>query len=225
MTVPEDFRHRHCDRHIVNEVFTQHAYKQLAADLEKGELVLDLGAHIGCTSRYLLDRGAHVVAVEMLRENVRLLKMNTREYKSQITVIEAAVSEQNGTVTAVMAKGNGNPMGAYVNGSKREVTNLGRYNHWQVQAVSLSQLLKMYHPTRLKFDIETSEYTVIKPQQLAEAGVQLVVGEYHVQTPELWEKAQVLYDKFGEAGYEMNRPAPPRVNGWGVVVTHRLRQG
>lgn len=224
MTIPDDFRHRHCDRHIVNEVFTQHAYKQLAADLDKGELVFDLGAHIGCTSRYLLDRGAHVVAVEMLRENVRLLKMNTREYRGQITIIEGAISDQDGEVTAVMAKGNGNPMGAYVNGSKRDVTDLRRYHHWQVPAVPLSQLLTTYRPSRMKFDIETSEYTVIKPELLAKAGVGLIVGEYHVQNAELWEKAQVLYGQFSEAGYEMNRPAPPRVNGWGVVVTHRLRQ-
>jgi FkbM family methyltransferase len=222
--IPDDFEHRHCDRHIVTEVFTQHAYKVLAADLDQGELVLDLGAHIGCTSRYLLDRGAHVVAVEMLRENIRLLRHNTRGYKEKITIIEGAVSEQEGEVTALMAKGNGNPMGAYVNGTKRDVADLSRYHHWQVPVVTLKQLLAMYRPSRLKFDIESSEYTVIKPQLLADAGVKVIVGEYHVQSPETWDKAQELYAGFGEAGYEMNRPAPPRVNGWGVVVVHRLAQ-
>ena len=224
MTIPDDFQYRHCDRHIINEVFTHHAYKALAQDLDQGDLVLDLGAHIGCTARYLLDYGARVVAVEMLPDNVKLLKKNTKEYHDRVTIIEGAVSEDGAEVTAVMAKGNGNPMGAYVNGSKRQVTDLRRYHNWKVPSVTLGHLLDIYRPDRVKFDIESSEYTVIKPRLLAEAGVKLVVGEYHVQLPELWDKAQVLYGEFKEAGYEMNRPAPPRVNGWGVVVIHRLQQ-
>ena len=224
--VPPGFQHRYEDRSVTVEVFTTRAYHNLVIDAQPGEVLLDLGAHIGCVSRYALDHSTmSVVAVEMLPDNVMLLNHNTAEvYPDRVTVVHAAVAPVAGTVTAVMAKGTGNPMGAYVNGAKRDVPaeKLGRYHHWDVPAVTLVSLLEEHQPTRLKFDIESSEYLVIDPEVIRSAGIHTVVGEYHIQLPELLEKAHRLYAQFKACGYEMSRPRPEKVTGWGPVITSTL---
>jgi FkbM family methyltransferase len=224
--VPPGFSHRYEDRSVTVEVFATHAYRNLTINLKSNEVLLDLGAHIGCVSRYALDRGvAHVVSVEMLPDNIPFLERNTVDvHPGKSTVIHAAVSQTSEPVTAVMAK-NANPMGAYVTGSKHEtpVRSMKNYRQWTVPAITMTELIARYHPTRLKFDIESSEYLVIDPQMLRDAGVNLVVGEYHVQTPELLEKAHELYARFEACGYEMSRQLPASHTGWGPVITSRLK--
>jgi FkbM family methyltransferase len=224
--VPSGFQHRYEDRSVTVEVFATQAYRNLVADLKPVDVLLDLGAHIGCVSRYALDHGiSRVIAVDMLPDNIPLLEHNTRAaYPGKATVIHAAVSRDNGTVTAMMAK-TGNPMGAYVAGSKHESPAKGSsgYHKWTVPAITMEELLSRYQPTRLKFDIESSEYLVIDPEALRSAGVYLVVGEYHIQTPELLEKARKLYAEFEACGYEMSRQLPASPTGWGPVITSRLR--
>jgi FkbM family methyltransferase len=225
--VPPGFQHRYEDRSVTVEVFSSKAYHKISVGAGPDEVLLDLGAHIGCVSRYALDQGMpKVIAVEMLPDNIPLLRHNTESvYPDRVEVIHAAVAPEAGTVTAVMAKGTGNPMGAYANGSKRQVPpeKMERYHHWDVPAVTMESLLEEHKPTRLKFDIESSEYLVVNPEQLREAGIHTVVGEYHIQLPELLKKAHKLYAQFESCGYSMSKPRPEKTTGWGPVITSKLQ--
>jgi FkbM family methyltransferase len=225
--VPPGFQHRYEDRSVTVEVFVTKAYHKVSVDAKPDDILLDLGAHIGCVSRYALDHGMpKVVAVEMLPDNIPLLRHNTESvYPDQVKVIHAAVAKTNGTVTALMAKGTGNPMGAYANGSKRQVPpeKMERYHHWEVPAMTMATLLGEHKPTVLKFDIESSEYLVIDPVMLRDAGIHTVVGEYHIQLPDLLEKAHKLYAEFESCGYTMSKPRPEKTTGWGPVITSKLQ--
>ena len=86
----------------------------------------------------------------------------------------------------------------------------------------MEELLARYKPTRLKFDIECSEYLVINPEMIRDAGIHTVVGEYHLRSLEFVEKANELYTKFEACGYEMNKKRPKSISGWGIVITSRL---
>jgi FkbM family methyltransferase len=209
--VPPGFQHRYEDRSVTVEVFSSKAYHKISVGAGPDEVLLDLGAHIGCVSRYALDQGMpKVIAVEMLPDNIPLLRHNTESvYPGRVEVIHAAVAPEAGTVTAMMAKGTGNPMGAYANGSKRQVPpeKMERYHHWDVPAVTMADLLDKH----------------IDPEQLREAGIHTIVGEYHIQLPELLEKAHKLYARFESCGYSMSKPRPEKTTGWGPVITSKLQ--
>jgi FkbM family methyltransferase len=221
-SIPGSFTHRDCDRMIVREVFEQRVYEPLLSRVKPGDVVLDLGAHIGCFTRLALEAGARVIAVEMLPGNLELLSKNTAGFKDLTIISGAVTNDLVGTekkVTAIMAR---NPMGAFVNGTKRTVAKPSEDRSWQVSAIPMLQLMASYWPAHLKFDIEASEYGVIWPRELATYGVSTVTGEYHVQTEELLQKAQVLQAKFTAAGYTASRQPPVKPSGWGHLVTHIL---
>jgi FkbM family methyltransferase len=219
--VPEGFTHRECDRMITREVFEQDVYRPLVTGITPGEVILDLGAHIGCFTRYAADRGAHVVAVEMLPGNLELLAANTASVAGSVTIVNAAVtaSKNDGAVTAVMSR---NPMGAFVNGTKRDVGRPAPERSWEVPAVSMPALLAAHRPSRLKCDIEASEYDVLDPAVLAAAGVTAVMVELHIGSEDLFQKGRWLYTAFEAAGYRGAKPMAVKPSGWGALHSFTL---
>jgi FkbM family methyltransferase len=70
--------------------------------LERGQRVVDLGAHIGTFSLAAAAAGCHVAAVEASPHNVRLLEQSVRENGfDDVRVVSAAVSDRPGRLRFV----------------------------------------------------------------------------------------------------------------------------
>lgn len=222
LAIPLDFAYRLCDEYVVDEVFTKRVYRNLA--LDGSSHVLDLGAHVGAFTRYALDQGAaRVVAVEMLPATLRVLRANVG-HEPNVNVVAAAVTGDRRGWTKAYLGGRGNPMGAFAGTSMRAPR---RTDHvFDVDTVSLPDLLQREPFNRLKFDIETAEYDVVTPhvELIRDRGITHVCGEYHVATQVCLDRAHELSNRFAAAGYSRSHQLPRVPTGWGVVVTHVLTE-
>ncbi len=87
---------------ILKEILQQHVYEHPQARVRQGDVVLDVGAHLGTFARYALQRGARlVIGVEPDPRNATCLKQTFHEEIRQGTfrLIEAAASDSEGTIT------------------------------------------------------------------------------------------------------------------------------
>jgi len=161
-------------------------YRRL--NIEPGDVVLDLGAHIGTFARYAIDEGAsHVIAVEPHPESVELLRMNVQG--RAVTVIDSAVDSD-------ILYDSGTPQRA------RKVpgrgTGRGGWEPIKVSSVTLDELL-VHQPTRVKCDIEGGEYDIL-PHPMPT--VRRLALEIHFDdNPLLFERAPAFIQAMRDAGW------------------------
>lgn len=150
-------------------IITEGARLFASFPIEPGDVVLDLGAHIGVAARHALARGAsRVIAVEADPSSVAVLRRNLEGWPAE--VIWAAVGSQ-ATLYA-------HPTRPYLS------TTLAHENGRQpvaVPTISLGELLDAHHPTVVKCDIEFGEYALPELRALP-AGVRLLAMEVHVRS-------------------------------------------
>ena len=138
--------------------------------VKPGDVMLDLGAHIGAASRVALDRGARVVAVEADPDSLRLLRRNLAHLNAR--VIGAAVGPTRGMATL------------YTRGDRPHLSTTlapdkGR-KAIRVPMVAFGDLLEQYQPTIVKCDIEFSEYALPELRALPEH-VRVLALEVHIR--------------------------------------------
>lgn len=156
--------YRPADKVILDE--SKGAYGKLP--IGKDDVVLDLGAHIGVTSRLALSMGAaRVVAVEADPQNIVLLRTNVRS--SRATILYGAVGPTVGR-TDFYPNRDRTFLGSRI-GSGRKV---------RVPMFSLAGLLSTYRPTVVKCDIEFGEYDLPELRSLP-AHVRVLAMEVHVR--------------------------------------------
>jgi len=92
------------DRVIIDEIFIKRSYTPLnmsVMEIEPGDIVVDLGAHIGCFSLFAASKGAHkVFAYEPLPQNFKLLLANIKinKFLDRIRAYQKAVAEERGYI-------------------------------------------------------------------------------------------------------------------------------
>lgn len=87
---------------ILKEILGQKIYEHPRARVRPGDVVLDVGAHLGAFARYAFHRGARtVIGVEPDPRNVACLKQTFPEEirEGKFRLIEAAASDSQGTIT------------------------------------------------------------------------------------------------------------------------------
>lgn len=159
------------DARVVDEIVLHKAYEKprLGFGVRSGEFWLDLGANIGAFSVWAArKRGAHVLAVEPIAENIALLKQNVALNKANVKVLEGAVGATSGTMT--MRYDVKTPARSSSFGSTGVEQSLPMY--------ALADLIAEHNPHGIKMDIEGGEFAVL------EAGFPLdnlraVALEYH----------------------------------------------
>lgn len=136
--------------------------RDMAQEVGKDDIVIDLGAHVGNATIEFALRAKHVHAFEPNRENFRELTAQTRNYPN-ITVHEKAVSDHNGTIKLYYEKGS---IGEYFKGSTimQGKPNIGYQNAYDVEVKSIVDIVDEIGERigLIKIDIEGAEYRVIK---------------------------------------------------------------
>ena len=147
------------------EVFFRHAYR---CDVAQPTVIVDLGAHIGCATRYFADRypGATIVAVEPSPDSFALLVRNTAGYK-QVHCVQAAIWGCDQVVTIANRHDNPTRISVEADGDLK------------VRAMSIPHLLTDFgldHVDILKLDIEGSERSLFaaNTEWLSRVGILLI---------------------------------------------------
>lgn len=138
-------------------------YREFVGD---GDLVFDLGAHVGNRTKAFAALGAHVVAVEPQPRLTALLRRTFRN-DPHVTVDPRAVGHQNGEITLHICPTN--PTIASTSGDwvarTRELPEWNRFSFTDevvVEQVSLDTLITTYGvPRFVKIDVEGREADVL----------------------------------------------------------------
>lgn len=159
-------RHRKGDQLIIDEVKTVYS----PVPVRKGDVLLDLGAHIGAASRLLLDKGvARTICIEADPTNIPFLRQNLRGKPA--TIFHAAVGAKPGR-TAFYTRADRGFVGSILPDPQRK--------RLVVPVLPFAGLLAQYHPTIVKADIEFAEYGLPELRALP-SFVRVLTMEVHIR--------------------------------------------
>lgn len=154
------------DELILEEVHTVYG----AVPVRPGDVLLDLGAHIGATTRLLLDKGVgKAICVEADPTNLPFLRHNLAHRPA--VILPAAVGPKAG-VTNFYTRPDRGFVGSILPDPQRKKI--------AVVAVPFGGLLRQYRPTIVKADIEFAEYDLPELRSLP-AFVRVLAMEVHIR--------------------------------------------
>jgi FkbM family methyltransferase len=159
---------------IVKREMIEH-YKLDTLDLQPGDVVLDIGAHVGAVSIYLAKKypGIIVYAYEPVDENVTRLHRNlaANGIRGQVFPYKGALTGDGRGVR--VATPNGNSGGATIYEAEGEM----------VKSYTLGAVLQTHNIDRvalLKMDCEGAEYEILKDHLELLERVDRFAGELHI---------------------------------------------
>jgi FkbM family methyltransferase len=159
------------DLHILHTVVRRGEYAPLDRYLDSRReiLFLDLGANIGATSRYFLNRypGSSVLAVEPDSANIEMFRRNLEPYHDRVRLIHAAVWNCN---TTLVFDQESTQTGTEAGIRLRESAP-GEATADSVQGVDIPTLLAgngvtMHSQIVVKMDVEGSEEAIFRGSNL-----------------------------------------------------------
>ncbi|WP_339911608.1 FkbM family methyltransferase [Symmachiella dynata] len=175
---------------IVRDIFQEDAYHtHLLSDNTEPEVVVDIGAHIGCFAKlwHRKNPQATIICVEACPENLDALRANVGEFAK---VVHAACTYETGAVSLLNAvRPNCESTGGSVvvprdDLETSELRQVG-YQYWNdlrvLPKVTLEELMDWFgldHINVLKLDCEGSEYSILGNTPSLDR-IRMVVGEYH----------------------------------------------
>jgi FkbM family methyltransferase len=190
---------------IVMEQIGWHIYDRGAAKVRPGDIVFDVGAHLGTFSRFALDRGAaKVVMFEPMPVNARCLE---RTFAPDIAagravLVEAAVWRRQGTLSFAV-EGPGTMGRVDASAAPSDVT---------VRATTFDrtiQELKLPRVDFVKMDIEGAERHALAGgrEMLQRSRPRMAICIYHmpddaIVIPRLVLQANAQYRQFTRGGFQ-----------------------
>jgi FkbM family methyltransferase len=150
------------------EVLVENEYR-LPEAFDKRDVIVDVGAHIGCFALACLHRGARkVICYEPDPGNLRVLRRNLAPYRGRAEVHPEAVWFGDQATVHMSEEGSYTAM--------HSVVEFGR----AVKAVRLDDVLNRFLSVRmLKLDCEGSEFPILRTSEKLRL-VQEIVGEVHL---------------------------------------------
>ena len=198
------------DQYVMKEI--NRSYGKL--DVEN-KIVLDIGANIGCFSRWALDRDAsHVISLEPEPHNFAVLVKNTENDYNVTCHNRALTSDLDGEMELYLSPTGKNP------GNSSTTYRRGRVVE-KIQAMSVEQLLE-FHPVIhvAKIDCEGAEYEFIETLIPAYPMLEQVALEIHISGYGVG-KAEKLHEFMLSEGFTPT--VPPRIqdNLWQTLATYK----
>lgn len=149
---------------LIREIFVDHEYVTAHVDIGPGDIVVDIGAHVGVFSLFAAGRGAaRVIAFEPSAVNAAYFRRNVAQNNlTGVELVEAAVGASAGTTDLTMSRwsvGNVVPSNIVDAG-----TGDADAQTIAVNSTSLERILTDYGIDRidyLKIDSEGSEGTIL----------------------------------------------------------------
>tara|TARA_Y100000310_G_scaffold343421_1_gene450968 strand:+ start:7366 stop:8088 length:723 start_codon:yes stop_codon:yes gene_type:complete len=174
------------DLEVINEVWKGDAYwTSLRGTHGHGEIVVDIGAHIGAFARKWHDKNplATIVCVEACPENIEVLAANVGEWAE---VSHAACSYEAGDLALLNSvKADGTATGGSVVVPASNVDRSINHFHWRdtrpllkVNLESIMESLGVDHIDVLKLDCEGSEFSILGSTPSIDR-IGFICGEYH----------------------------------------------
>lgn len=165
---------------ISEEIFVQKIYDKFFT-VEEGDVVLDVGASLGPYTFSILDNNPkHVICLEPSFEQFPTLIKNT--HHKNVTCINKGIADEDGYVLFESIYGHENkPMNAY------SISFNTLVNNFKLDKIDL-----------IKTDSEGGEYVLFNDKNLQwiKENVKKIVGEWHLNTPELKEKFRKFRDTY-----------------------------
>ena len=189
-------RNREEFRGLVEEIFKKHQYYFEAES--KSPVIVDVGAHIGLSTLYFknLYPEARIVAVEPLRENAELLRLNmSTNVIRDVEIVEVALAASSGKATLYF---DSEIDDWYSTAGFTEGAWNGRQTSQsvEVETIALSSLLD--EPVDLlKMDIEGAELAVLKEANSKLRRVKRIFLEHHPMQGNSLEKIVKLLESLG----------------------------
>lgn len=167
-------------------------------NVQPGDLVLDIGAHIGCSARWFLARGArHVVCYEAMPQNVEILQKNAEGLP--ITVDGRAITHDDDNVLTMYTPNTRfSTVYSHINKKGRTPT--------VVPAVKFSTVVEHFKPDVLKMDTEGGELTLVEQFANIHQWVRSVAMEVHYTIDGSHERARALMDVMAEHYHYVQAP-------------------
>jgi FkbM family methyltransferase len=142
--------------HGFSEIYEPEEWRHMMARVQVGDIVADVGSFIGLYTIALAKRvgtNGKVVAFEPDPTNFQILKkqVDLNRVTSQVELIQAAVSSQDGNASFATGKG-----------CQSHINSLLEKNTSTVQLVSLDTIFANRHLDILKIDVEGYEEKVIQ---------------------------------------------------------------
>lgn len=135
---------------IVREAFTANTYEHHGMTFDKDDIVLDLGANIGCFTLSIFNRVKKVIAVELEKYNCDVARMNIRENNiKNCKLFEAAVVGNDDKTRKLFC--------GFCAGMYSLHTDTHQRVSVDVKCLNIQDLIDEYNPTKIKFDIKGSE--------------------------------------------------------------------
>jgi len=171
------------DRSVFEEVFRDLDYKIVDTQIAgAGNLIIDIGAHIGCFSLYCrcLNSSVKILAYEPEAENFNNLKENIRKNNfHDIQVKNLAVSDRDGQKNIYISDDSHN---------HSLIKEIEHTNELKVQTIGINRILDRQELVDLiKIDCEGAEFEIIQ-----------------TITPENFKKIKTLYIEYHEFNDRQN---------------------
>jgi len=161
---------------IIREIYDENVYDRYF-EVEKDDIVVDIGAHIGLFSRYAIEKGAKkCFAIEPLAESYDNLLENIKpeKYINKIDTLNKAIYHSNESVFFGLGP-RGGTIGARISPNKTDDV---------VSGIKFKDYIKSLNVEKidyLKVDCEGGEYDIFTDENLdyIENNVKKIAGEFH----------------------------------------------
>ena len=160
------------DAPVVVEVILRKTYSQHLR-LDKKDVWLDIGGHIGTFTIDIADQVKHVYTFEPNKENFGLLKRNVKENKvKNATIFNKALIENDDKERKFYLDKTNNTGGHSLLKSEWSKT-----SYQLVCCENINAIIKKHRINKVKFDCEGSEYELIMAMDLSK--IDEMIFEYH----------------------------------------------
>ena len=196
------------DEYVMKEI--SKSYGMLAVE---GKVVVDIGANIGCFTRWALEHGAKkVIAIEPEPNNFKMLELNTQGYENVVCLNAAITPEPMGKIALYLAPSGKNPGNSSVH-ARRGRTGV------EVNTIHVGAVFSGHPDINVaKIDCEGAEYGLMP--ELTKYPLEQMALEYHINGFDI----QSLHDTHQlllRDGWVATREPKIQENLWQTLAAYR----